>query len=167
MADLSNRLTLEQLRETEEYQRLTQKQRLWVATYCEGGLADGKYDALNATRTAYACKDAESARVLSYSVTANPKILACLNRHFNRTPTEEFLMQLDRAIANKNLTIAQVEVLRLKCKMLGIENRLPVLKEANQGVIPPDVLKAEKEARRIGKKIPGPKPQEKADEFAF
>lgn len=167
MADLSNRLTLEQLRETEEFQRLTQKQQLWVATYCQGGLVDGNYDAIAATRTAYECKNPESARVLSYSISTNPKILAALNRHFNRTPTEEFLLQLDRAISNKRLTMAQVEILRLKCNLLGIKNRLPVLKEGNQGVIPPDVLKAEKESKKADKKKPGPAPKPKDDEFGF
>ena len=52
MADVSTRLLVKDLMATEEYQRLTPKQRLFVATYCEGGLLDGNYDSIAATRTA-------------------------------------------------------------------------------------------------------------------
>ena len=125
MSDNRKKLTLDELKELPEYQRLTQKQQLFVATYCEGGLANGCYNAPQATLTAYQCKSLEVARIMSYSLLANIRIVSVLNRHFNATPTEEFLLMLDRAIRNKNLTIAQLSALQLKCKILGLETKIP------------------------------------------
>ena len=121
----SKRLTLEELESTQEYQRLTQKQQLFVATYIEGGLLDGQYDAIAATRTAYKCKSAEVARIMSYSILANIRIVEVLNRHFNVEPIEEFLRTLDRAIRNKKLTQAQISALHLKARILGFDSKLP------------------------------------------
>jgi hypothetical protein len=119
------RLTYDELKKTPEYQKLTRKQQLFVATYCAGGLADGVYDAVNAAALAYKCRTREIARVMSYSLMANIKIVAVINRHFNAGPTAEFLETLDRAIRNKKLTMAQVTALRLKCDILGIKTALP------------------------------------------
>lgn len=123
------RLPLSELEKLPEYQRLTPKQRLFVATYCEGGLADGNYDAVTATRVAYNCKSIETARVMSYSMLTNVRIIAVLNRHFGLEPIEEFLVSLDRAINNKKLTQAQLGALKLKSDILGLANRLPYLHE--------------------------------------
>lgn len=120
MSEMSNRLTLEQLKETLEYQQLTQKQRLFCATYIAGGLLDGNYDPVAATRTAYQARTPEIARIMSYSIMQNIRIVAVLNRHFGRTPTEAFMLILDRAIRNKKLTVAQLGALRLKCEMMGL-----------------------------------------------
>jgi hypothetical protein len=119
------RLTYDELKSTPEYQKLTRKQQLFVATYCAGGLADGNYDAVNAAALAYKCRTREIARIMSYSLMANIKIVAVINRHFNATPTEEFMEMLDRAIHNKKITAAQVALLRLKCDILGIKTALP------------------------------------------
>ena len=134
------KLTLSELKLTPEYQRLTQKQQLFVATYCESGLTTGQYDGVFATQTAYKCKSAEVARIMSYSLLGNIRILAALNRHFNATPTEELLVLLNKAINNKNLTMAQVTALKLKCDIMGIPHRLPPEK-TSIGVVPADMLK--------------------------
>lgn len=149
MGDPSNRLRLADLEKTQEYQKLTPKQRLFVATYCEGGLTDGVYDAVAATRTAYNCKSLEVARIMSYSLLANIRIVAALNRHFNATPTEEFMVLLDRAINNKNLTMAQLAALKLKCDILQIGNRLP--NKQSIGILPDDI--AENDKPKKSKKI--------------
>lgn len=144
------RLSLDQLKETPEYKKLTPKQQLFVATYVAGGLADGNYDAVLATRTAYPCRSEEVARIMSYAIMANIRIVAILNRHFGAEPIEEFLVLLDRAINNKKITIAQVNALKLKCDILGYANRLPGMKYA-MGVIPEDVLENSRKARKAKK----------------
>lgn len=125
MSDFSNRMPLDQLKETEEYQCLTPKQKLFVATYCEGGLVDGNYDPVIAVMVAYKCKSIETARVMSYSMMQSLRIIAVLNRHFNKTPIEDVLVQVNRAIHNKKVTNAQVQALRLKCEILGIPSMFP------------------------------------------
>src|ERR1035437_4659728 len=131
-----NRLPLEELRLTSEFQTLTPKQQLFCATYCEGGLLNGVYDAVLAPHTAYACKSMEVARIMSYSMIGNIRIVAVLNLHFNTTPTEELLVQINRAINNKKLTIAQLQALKLKCDLLGVPNRIPVCNRQPPSVIP-------------------------------
>src|ERR1700675_4327097 len=119
------RLTLDEVHALPEYQRLTQKQRLFCSTYVAGGLHDGNYDPIAATHTAYQCKSTEVARVMSYPLMQNIRIIAVLNRHFNAEPIEEFIVQVDRAIQNKHLTVAQLQALKLKGDVLGYTTRLP------------------------------------------
>jgi hypothetical protein len=150
MSDPKKRLTFEELEQTQEYQRLTPKQKMFVATYVAGGLATGNYDAVSATMTAYKCKSLEVARIMSYSVVANIRIVAVLNRHFAKEPIEEFLTMLDRAINNKKLTPSQLGALQLRCAVLGFANRLP-----NKGrVLRPDVVA---DAQEKPKKVVAPR----------
>lgn len=121
----SKRLTLLELEATTEYQKLTHKQQLFVATYCAGGLADGHYDAVQATVVAYKCATREIARIMSYSLMANIRIVAAVNRHFNAEPISRFLEELDRAVRNKKLTMAQLGALKLKCDLLGLKTLIP------------------------------------------
>ena len=125
MNDTSTRMPLAELETIQEYQRLTPKQRLFVATYCEGGLTTGTYDPIAATRTAYECKSVEVARIMSYSLMQNIRIVAVLNRHFGTDPIESFVVMIDRAINNKKLTVAQVQALRLKADVMGYRTSLP------------------------------------------
>ena len=140
----SNYLSLVEVKSLPEFQRLTPKQKLFVLTYCEGGLLDGNYDAAAATMTAYHCKTEENARIMSYAQMGNIRIIAVLNRYFNVSPTEEFMDTLDRAIRNKNLSIAQMEALRLKSILLGYKN---VPAAARHVAVPPDVAKESKVRR--------------------
>ena len=151
MAD-REKLTLTEVEQTQEYQQLTPKQRLFVATYCDGGLRNGVYDPVFATQIAYKCKNPESARVMSYALMGNIKIVAALNRHFNAEPIEQFIVEVDRAIRNKSLSIAQLQALKLKADLLGFSARLPGVNNTPTGVIPPDVLAATKEARKAKRK---------------
>ena len=164
---ISQRLTLDQLKQTMEYKKLTQKQQLFVATYCEGGLVDGNYDAVGATRTAYQCKSLEVARIMSYSLLANIRIIAVLNLHFNVTPTEDFMVMLDRAIRNKNFTMAQLGAMKLKCELMKIGNRLPGT--SSVGILPDDILEASraaKKTKKAPKDDPDTKPPKKSDYFS-
>lgn len=145
------KLGLDELEQTQEYQSLTPKQRLFCATYCAGGLLNGVYDPVAATQTAYVCKNAESARVMSYALMSNIRIVEVLNLHFNSEPVEQFIVQLNRAIRNKNLTQAQLWALRLKADIMGFTAKLPVVTD-KQPEIPTDVQEATKEARKAQRK---------------
>jgi hypothetical protein len=136
-------MPLAELEKLPEYQKLTPKQQLFIATYTEGGLVDGNYDAVAAVMTAYQCKSIEVARVMSYTMLANIRIIEVLNRHFGREPKEQFLLDLDRAIRNNRLTNAQLQALRLKCDILGYANHLPTENAATDR-IPKDVQRAER-----------------------
>jgi hypothetical protein len=144
MSELSKRLSLSELEKLPEYIRLTPKQKLFVATYCEGGLVDGNYDPIAATQTAYQCKSLEIARVMSYALLANIRIIAILNRHFGTTPSEAFLEIVDRAIHNKKLTVTQMDAIRLKARLLGFDS----------GILPmnSEYQDARKKARREKRK---------------
>ena len=123
---MDERNYLEELNAMPEYQKLTPKQKLFCATYCvPSDNADWKPDAVSACLTAYQCKNRNVARVMSYGLLQNIRILEVLNHFFKRTPPEEFLISLDRAIRNKHLTIAQVTALKMKCDILKFANKLP------------------------------------------
>jgi hypothetical protein len=154
MTDKSRRLTLEQVKDTQEYSLLTGKQQLFVETYIAGGIGTGTYDPISATLISYNCKSRENARVMSYSLMANIRIVAALNRHFNREPLEEFLIQVDRAIQNKKLSIAQLNALKLKADICGYSARLPGTDRQATDAIPPDVAAATKAAKKAARKQP-------------
>jgi hypothetical protein len=140
------RVSLIKIQNTPEYGRLTGKQKLWVSTYIAGGEKDGNYDPVYATKVAYECKSKETARVMSYSLVQNIRIAEILNMHFNKSPNEEFLRDLDRAVKNKHLTPSQLGALRIKAELFGYGSRIP----DNQrfGVIPKDVQQEAKERRK-------------------
>lgn len=158
MSDTEKRMPLAELEVLQEYLRLTQKQKLFVATYCEFGLADGNYDAVEAARIAYKCKNREVARIMSYSLMQNIRIIAVLNRHFNATPIQEFLAMLDRAINNKKLTVAQIQALRLKCEVMGLANKLPAQSPMSAAL--QEAQASAKEARKPKRKKYERAPQE-------
>jgi len=152
MSDTVERMPLAELELTQEYQRLTPKQKLFVSTYVASGILDGIYDSVAATNTAYRCKSMEVARIMSYSLMQNIRIVAVLNRHFNTTPIEAFLVQVDRAILNKNLSTSQLGALKIKADLLGYAARLPSVDRQGVGIVPPDVLEAEKKKRKRTRK---------------
>ena len=121
---------------------------------------NGVYDPVSATQTAYVCKNAESARVMSYAMMGNINIIAALNRHFNSEPIEQFLVEINRAIRNKSITNAQLGALKLKADIMGFSARLPGVDHQSPDVIPKDVQEATKEARKAQRKRPEPKPKE-------
>jgi len=154
MNDKSTRLTLAQIKDTQEYSVLTGKQQLFVETYVQSGLDTGVYDPIMATLTAYKCKSREVARIMSYSLIANIRIVAILNRHFNKEPLAEFVEQIDRAIRNKKLTVAQMQALKLKGDVLGYTTRLPSTNNFPLGTIPADVVAATEASRKAKRQKP-------------
>jgi hypothetical protein len=160
ISPVSKRVPIERLRETDEFENLTLCQKLFIETYIASGVELGVYDQITATQTAYKCKNQEVARVMSYALMTNRRIVAVLNLHFAREPLAVFLETLDRAIKNKKLTLAQFKALALKARILGFESRLPGVNDRASSVIPPDVIEAEKVARKDKRKhraVPEPK----------
>lgn len=157
-----NRMPLSELERTEEYQKLTPKQRLFVATYVAGGIATSIYDPVDATRIAYKCKNLEVARIMHYSLLANIRIVEVLNRHFNTAPIEQYLRLLDHAIRNKKLTPSQLEAIRLKGAVLGFVTRVPSAHGKNSSnltpFLPEEPTQKPEKSKRKGAK-PGPKPK--------
>ena len=162
MNDVSERMTLAELEQTREYQRLTPKQRLFVATYCESGRADGRYDPVAAVKTAYECLKPNSARVMSYWLLSNIRIIAVLNLHFKAKPIDEFLVTIDRAINNNRLTIAQIQALKLKCEVMGLANQLPASRKSREDEVevPP-----KKPRKKAPEKTPVPEPDREGQRF--
>jgi hypothetical protein len=158
---MSNKLSLEEIKITQEYSILTGKQQLFIETYIRSGLDTGTYDPILAAQTAYAVKNRENARVMSYSLMSNIRIVAVLNRHFAKEPLAEFVEQVDRAIRNKKLSVAQLQALKLKGDVLGYTTRLPRLNNWPQGTLPLDVVEATAAARKAARKKPvrAPKPE--------
>ena len=117
-------MPLEELKKTVEFQLLTQRQQMYVSTYVETGMSLGRYDDEAAIRMAYRCSTDESVRVMRYALRRSVRVIDVLNLHFGRNATEAFLVDVNRAIRNKKLTIAQVEAMILKSKILGIGSAL-------------------------------------------
>lgn len=112
-------MPLEELRETVEYRRLTEKQQRFVDHYISAG-----YNVVEAVLVAYQCRNTkrstarEIARVMSYPLMQSRRILLVLNMHFGKDPIERFLDQLDRAIDKKKLSVTHIKALALKAKVL-------------------------------------------------
>lgn len=149
-----------ELEKTQEYSRLTLKQKLFVATYIQRGLQDGIYDAIKAIRTSYECKNDEIARVMSYRLMANIHIIEVLNRHFGASPIDEFIQQIDLAVRSRRTTLAQVQALKVKCEALKLANALPVYLDGQTNkIVLPVRLRAVNpngvEKQEVKKKKPG------------
>lgn len=140
------RMPLSELEQTPEFQVLTPKQKLFVQTYVGGGVDLDTYDAIGAIMTAYRCKSHEVARTMSYTMLGNIRIVAVLNRHFNRAPLEDFIHMLDLAIRRKKLSNAQLSALRLKADLLGYTSRMPVPGQTIKDVV--EAVQLEQRVRR-------------------
>jgi phage terminase small subunit len=148
------KMSLAELETTVEFQRLTPKQQLWVATYISAGLL-GHYDTEAATLAAYKCKSRESARVMGYSMAQNPRVIDVLNLHFGRDATQAFLEDVNRAIRNRKLTVAQMEAMMLKSRILGIGTALRGRPKQQK---PKPEKKSKKTAAREEAPVSGPNP---------
>jgi|SRR5208282_1862896 len=144
-----NRMSLEKLRKTLEFQRLTPRQQLYVATYIETG-AIGHYDAEAAVRMAYRCSTDESVRVMKYAMKRSARVVEVLNMHFGKNATDAFLEDVSRAIRNKSLTGAQVDAMILKSEILGIGSSLSRVNRSRE------LLKKRREKRNLKRRVVEP-----------
>ena len=122
------KLSIDDMKDTPEYKRLTVKQRLFVQTYiCNG------YEPVNATRTAHSCKNDKVAKVMSYAIMASPHVAAVLAMHFGDDPLEAFKHDLRRAIKKGGLTAEAIAGYRLLAEVQGFTSK----RRPTQTPVPP------------------------------
>jgi len=104
-----------EIRRLASFQELTPKQQKLILEYASNGR-----DKVAAVLSAYDFKNRESARIGSYACFENRKIVRVLNEIFRVSPKEQFVAELDEAIRNSHLTMAQVEALAAKGRVLRL-----------------------------------------------
>lgn len=110
----TERMSWEELAKTIEFQHLTQKQKLAVATYITNG-----YDIVNAIRTAYLCKDDHVASIMQHRFFRSPTVAIVLSRHFGTSPKQAFMIRLVKSIIKGDLTPTQIRAYELYASMNG------------------------------------------------
>jgi hypothetical protein len=130
-AKIEPRMNAMDLAQTVEFRHLSPKMAKWILTYVQRFLEAGVLDPIAATKASYVCKTDESTRTLGCQLLANPKIILVLNRFFGTTPEQAFLKQVQNAIYNRKLTIAQIRALELQCQVLGLANGFPRSRDIN------------------------------------
>jgi hypothetical protein len=115
------RMDVYKLSQTQEFSHLSPKMARFVMAYVKTLTDTDTVDPLAAVKYAYNTKNDESARTLGYELLANPKVILVLNLFFGVTPSEAFLKQVERAIYNPNLSVAQIDALKLYCDAHGIQ----------------------------------------------
>jgi hypothetical protein len=110
-----------ELSRTQEFSHLSAKMGRFVLAYVQGLIDTDTADPVAAVKFAYNTKNDESARTFGFQLLSNIKVILTLNRFFGVTPNEAFLKQVERAIYNPNISVAQVDALRLYSAIHGIE----------------------------------------------
>jgi hypothetical protein len=106
--------SLEEMSKTPAFLSLTTRQKLCFATYISNG-----YDIINAVRTAYACKDDKTAKIMSYRFFRCFNIVMALSLHFGDTPQEKFLTLLTRDLVKSKLDKEKVKAYSLYAQVMG------------------------------------------------
>jgi hypothetical protein len=110
----SKRMGWEELSRTPEFATLTKKQQLFMCTYISNG-----YNEISAIRTAYNCKNDNSAKVMSYPLLRNFNICLVLSIHFGSDQREAFLARLQRDIAKGNISDSLLRAYTLYAEVRG------------------------------------------------
>src|SRR5580692_4129934 len=118
--ETESRLSAHALALTPEFSHLSSKMGAFVLAYVQALIDTGAADPLAAVKASYDCGSDESARTLGYELLANPKVILTLNRFFGVSPDEAFLKMVERAIYNPNISVAQIEALKLYSAIHGI-----------------------------------------------
>src|SRR5713101_5322500 len=90
-------MSLAELKSRAEWQILTDKQKFFVQSYIASGIDTGTYDAQFAVQSAYDTAG-KTAVILSYELLANRKIQRVLDLHFGHTEMDSLLADLAKAI---------------------------------------------------------------------
>jgi hypothetical protein len=106
-------LTPEQLKETQEYQSLTDKQSAFIDHYIVSS------DAAAATKAAYNCKDDRVAKAYSYRVLKMPAVVMTLAVFHQDNEAEIFAKMLWSKIVAGRLKEHDVEAFKLYAKVKG------------------------------------------------
>ena len=108
------RMTMEAVRSTPEFHKLTPQQRFAVETFSASG------DKILAIRAAYSTKSREVARVMAAELFASPRVRAVLDLLEGKTPFEKFKEAVDRVVkSGSKATDAEIEALALQAKLHG------------------------------------------------
>lgn len=107
-------LSLDELKETAEFIECTDRERMFVATYISNG-----HDGVHAVRTAYNCKNDDSAKKMAYRLMAHIRIIMVLARHRGEAPKSLFLRLLRRASYNRGMSASQLHAFRLYAEVCG------------------------------------------------
>jgi hypothetical protein len=96
----SKRMTLDELRQTREFQKLAPKMAMWVSSYV-GTIIDGDPDPAFATRSAYQCMKPEAFRVFGYQMLAKKQVQVVLALFVNsgKTKRQIQLEEIDKHLA--------------------------------------------------------------------
>jgi len=94
---ITQRMSLAELKSRAEWQILTDKQKFFVQSYIASGIDTGTYDAQFAVQSAYDTSG-KTAVILSYELLANRKIKQVLDLHFGHTEMDSLLADLAKAI---------------------------------------------------------------------
>jgi len=122
MSETKPRMDWEELSQTPEFQLLTDKQKMFVATYISNG-----YDVLHAMRTAYDCKNNYLARIRSYPVLRSPVVGMVLMLHLGRpfefaeviSTQEGFIKQLAKDISKGAIKWNKLQAMRFYAEVNG------------------------------------------------
>jgi hypothetical protein len=105
-------LPLDELVLRPEWACLTEKQKRFTSLFIQSG------DALFAVNSTYNCKTEWNAKLLSYEILKNPKVEAVLEL-YKPTTREEFFARLQKKIEHDDLSVAQIEGIKLLCAERG------------------------------------------------
>ena len=109
------RMTMDDLRLTPEFRKLTSAQKMMVETYIASG-----GDKILAVRSAYATKSHEVARVMSYEAFQSPRVRAAINLLEQKSAFDIFIEKVDSLIdKGTRITDAEVAALALEAKLKG------------------------------------------------
>ena len=108
------RMSMEKVRSTPEFQRLTTQQKFALETYSASG------EKILAIRAAYATKSREVARVMASEFFASPRVRAVLDLLGGKSPFEIFKDRVERSVkSGRKATDAEIQALALQAKING------------------------------------------------
>lgn len=107
-------LSKREIQQLPSFVRLSECQKTFVLTYVETG---GNRDA--AAKAAFSGKP-ESIRTIGYLVLSKPHVRKCIDEAMQMSRRDQFMRDLDDAIRNPKLTMAQVHALVAKGRALRL-----------------------------------------------
>jgi len=121
----SPRVPLATIQATAAWGLLSPKQATFCAKYIQSGVDSGVYDLRSAMKAAYNASSERNLRCLTYEVLANRRVRDVLALHFNQSPRDLFLADLEKSI-DREKGIAKVQAQKLYAKLaFGIEDSQP------------------------------------------
>jgi len=130
----SPRTPLAKVQATAAWGLLSPKQAAFCAKYIQSGADSGVYDLQAAMRAAYNASSERNLRCLTYEVLANRRVRDVLALHFNLSPRDLFLADLENSISREK-GIAKIQAQKLYARLaFGVEDSQPPTKSESDGV---------------------------------